>query len=353
MSQVRVMHFLNQFFAGIGGEEKADTPVGSREGAVGPGKRLQDLMGGSAEIVVTAYCGDNYFSEHHDETLQKILQIAQDQNVKLVVAGPAFAAGRYGHACAEVCHFLSTSAGLDGVTAMSTQNPGVDGYRQYKDRKVFLFPTAEELVGMEDALSKMAQCVSKLATGVTIGPASEEGYVPRGIRVLEFVSKNGAERAVDMLVDKLAGRSFITEIPVESLEKIPVAPRITNLKDVCLALVATGGVTTEGNPAGFKSYHNTQWRKYSIDKLDSMLDAKWDVVHGGYNTVFMRNNPNYGVPLDVCRELEREGAFARLYPYFYGTTGVSTWLSAMQDAGKEMVLDMKAEGVDAVLLVST
>ena len=33
----RIVHYINQFFAGIGGEEKADFRPESREGAVGPG----------------------------------------------------------------------------------------------------------------------------------------------------------------------------------------------------------------------------------------------------------------------------------------------------------------------------
>ena len=94
-------------------------------------------------------------------------------------------------------------------------------------------------------------------------------------------------------------------------------------------------------------------KKYSIDKLDSMTDAKWDIIHGGYNITFMAGNPNYGVPLDVCRALEREGVFASLYPCFYGTTGVGGWITAMRAIGREMAQDMKTEGVDAVLLVST
>ena len=90
MSQLRVMHFMNQFFAGIGGEEKANTPVGSFEGQVGPGKRLQELLGKSAEIVVTTYCGDDYFADHSQEAIDFIKKLAQDQKVSLVVAGPAF-----------------------------------------------------------------------------------------------------------------------------------------------------------------------------------------------------------------------------------------------------------------------
>ncbi|MCD5410636.1 MAG: glycine/betaine/sarcosine/D-proline family reductase selenoprotein B, partial [Clostridiales bacterium] len=37
MSKKRVIHYINQFFAGIGGEEKADIKPEIREGFVGPG----------------------------------------------------------------------------------------------------------------------------------------------------------------------------------------------------------------------------------------------------------------------------------------------------------------------------
>ena len=41
---MKIIHYLNQFFAGIGGENKADVPVGLIEGAVGPGKRLNEYV---------------------------------------------------------------------------------------------------------------------------------------------------------------------------------------------------------------------------------------------------------------------------------------------------------------------
>lgn len=351
--KVHVLHYLNQFFAGMGGEDKAGVPVGSIGGAVGPGKRLQELFGNKAEIVVTAYCGDNYFNEHHDEVLASILKIAKEHNVKIVVAGPAFFAGRYGFACVEVCHVVSTSLGLDCVTGMSIDNPAVAGYKQYKDRKAFCLPAAQDVTGMEDALSRMAEFVSKLAVSSVIGPASQEGYIPRGIRVSAITDKSGAKRAVDMLLDKVAGRPFATEIPVERFEKVPVAPRILNLGESQIALATTAGVVPQGNPDKFKSGFQTMWRKYPIGKLDSMQDASWDVLQLGMSTVFMINNANYGVPLDVCREMERENVFKRVYPSFYSTVGVVGSVMAMQVIGREMVLDMKAEGVDAVILVST
>ena len=351
--KVRVMHYLNQFFAGIGGEDKADVSVDSIKGAVGPGKRLQELLGNSAEIVVTAYCGDNYFNEHQDEALASILKIAKDNDVRMVVAGPAFTSGRYGCACAELCHAVSTSLDLNCVTGMHIDNPGLDIYKDYKDWKVFCLPTAGDVKGMADALLRMSKFALKLATGSTIGLAADEGYIPRGFRLCEVVNKTGAERAVDMLLAQLAGRPFVTEIPNVSTELVPVAPRIKEPTKARLALISTTGVVPQGNPDGFKIFANTEWRKYSIGEINSMTDAKWDVVHGGYETTAMRNNPNYGVPVDACRALEKEGVFKELYPYYYATVGVVARIPAMEAIGKAIAQDVKAEDIDAVLLVST
>ena len=41
---VRVVHYLNQFFAGIGGEELANVAVRLIQGPVGPGRLLQTLL---------------------------------------------------------------------------------------------------------------------------------------------------------------------------------------------------------------------------------------------------------------------------------------------------------------------
>ena len=60
----RVVHYINQFYAGIGGEDKADqTPLFKTE-LVGPGVGLAKELEGKAEIVGTVVCGDGYYGEH-------------------------------------------------------------------------------------------------------------------------------------------------------------------------------------------------------------------------------------------------------------------------------------------------
>jgi glycine reductase complex component B subunit gamma len=353
MSQLRVMHFMNQFFAGIGGEDKADTPVGSFERPVGPGKRLQELFGKSAEIVVTAYGGDDYFAGHSQEAIDFIKKIVQDYKVSVMVAGPAFSSGRYGFSCAQICHAMNNLPGLVCVTGMHPENPGLETYRQYKDDNVYAIPTATSAAGMGEALSKMAQFVLKITGNSEIGPSAQEGYIPSGLRKDLWVTKDGAERAVDMILDKIAGKPFLTEIPGERLETVPVAPAIVDLAKARIALATSSGVILKGNPDNFKAHKNVQWRKYSIKNIDTMKNTDWDVLHSGFNNIFMQENPNFGIPLDVSRLMEREGVFANLYPFFYTTSGCNASVPVMQRLGKEMVSDMKAEGIDGVIMVST
>lgn len=71
MEKLRVVHYINQFFANIGGEEMADFAPELRNGAVGPGLAFSQAFGDAAEIVGTVICGDTYFNEHAEEATQK------------------------------------------------------------------------------------------------------------------------------------------------------------------------------------------------------------------------------------------------------------------------------------------
>ena len=76
---MKVVHYVNQFFAGLGGEDKAKTPPGRLDGAVGPGR---GLAAEGVDIAATLYCGDDYFAEHEDEALATLLGFLDDRFVK-------------------------------------------------------------------------------------------------------------------------------------------------------------------------------------------------------------------------------------------------------------------------------
>ena len=71
----KVVHYINQFFAGIGGEEKADIAPEVREGIVGPGLALNNFFKkNDAEIVATVICGDSYFAENMDSASEFVAE---------------------------------------------------------------------------------------------------------------------------------------------------------------------------------------------------------------------------------------------------------------------------------------
>ena len=353
MAAIRAIYYVNQFFAGIGGEDQADAALGFSEKPLGPARRFQELSNGAFEIVRTAYCGDNYFADHEASVLAAMSKVVKEHEIGFVIAGPAFGSGRYGFACTEIGHFMAASMGLPCISGMHIENPGVELYRQYKDKNFLVVPTSDGTLGMGDALQRMARLAVRIAKKETIGSADAEGYIARGFRLGTLADKTGVERAVDMLLTKVAGRPFSTEIPIQTVDEIPVAPPIVDLRDAHLALLSTAGVVAPGNPDGFKTNGNTQWKKYSIEQLNSMTDAPWDVWHGGYNTVFMHENPNYGVPLDGVRDTQKQGVVGKLHAYFYSIPGSFGQISVMQTIGKEILKDMNAEGINGALLVST
>ena len=130
MSKIRVVHYINQFFAGIGGEEKADHRPEVRDGAVGPGRGLQAALGADFEIAATVICGDNYFGENLDQATDTILEMVRRYEPDVFVAGPAFNAGRYGVACGTICKAVEERLGIPVLTGMYIENPGVDMFRK-------------------------------------------------------------------------------------------------------------------------------------------------------------------------------------------------------------------------------
>ena len=140
---------------------------------VGPGALLDRILGEDAEVVGTVFCGDGLFAENEEacaaEALARIKEFAPD----LVIAGPAFNAGRYGLACAAVCR-AAHEAGVPVVTAMHAENPGFPA----AGTNVHTVPAADSAVGMEEALEAAARLGLKLARGEEIRKRRRGGLSP-------------------------------------------------------------------------------------------------------------------------------------------------------------------------------
>ncbi len=346
---LRMVHFINAFYGGMGGEEAAQTPVRMQEGAVGPGRLLAQKLVGHGEVIATIVCGDGYFSEQEDEVVAWVGQRLQALQPHVFVAGPAFRSGRYGLACGRLC-LQAERLGISAVTGMHVENPGSDLFRA---KHLYIVATEASAVGMPQALERMAALAVKRGRGKPIGSAAEEGFLPRAVRRTMPTGRPAAARAVDMAIRKWRGEPYHSEIAIETSEVIPPPAPLQELTTTLCAVVTESGLVRTGNPDRLPAAGATHWAAYPMAGMERLVPGEWDAVHGGYDNTAALQDPNRVVPLDALRELEHEGQIGKLLETLFVTVGNLGSLNAMRKIGAEIAAELQRCGVGAVIVPAT
>ena len=238
------------------------------EGAKGPGLLLEKLFPQIA-ISHTLIFGDNYLAGDTTAGLARIHDLLaplfsdKHKQPELVLAGPAFNAGRYGLGCGAICKAIQEDFNIPAVTAMYPDNPGVDQFR----RDIFIAQSAENVIGMEDGVRKMVSLGLKLVRREKVNPG-EDDYIPQGRRQNVFADRTGARRAVDMLLQKIAGKPFVTEYPMPVFDRVEPAPPIKDIRQARLALVTSGGIVPLGNPDRIEAANAQRFGAYPLQGPD-------------------------------------------------------------------------------------
>ncbi len=345
---LRVVHYLNQFFGQLGAEEAASAPPQARDAALGPGMAINQALAGAGEVVATVICGDNYFIEEPTAG-DEVFALIEPQHPDLLIAGPAFNAGRYGIACAAVCKMAADRLGIPALTGMHEENPGVELYR----RDVYIVRSGASAHDMLPTVERMLALAAKLARRDAIGPARHEGYFARGATRLGLAAEPAARRAVDMLLAKLSGDAFVSELELPTFERLKPAPAIIDLTSARIALVTDGGMVPIDNPDGIEPIGATKFGVYELGGGDGVDRAAFHSIHRGFDVQYVNADPQRLLPVDVLREMEQEGIIGELHSLFYSTTGVATTMHNSRAIGAGMAQRLKDEGVQAVILTST
>ena len=346
---MRVVHYLNQFFGGLGGEEHAGTALATYEGPMGPGKFLEQLLGIDCQIVATLVCGDNYAVENQETLTAAVLEKVRTVEADLFVAGPCFLAGRYGMAAGSLCVAVQSKLNIPAITAMAAENPGADLYREF----LYIVDSGDNAAKMREVLTRMAALAQKHMRHEIVGRPRDEGYLTRGLIRDEFVERSSGQRLVDMVLRKVRGEPFESEMSPTAFAPVPKPPAIADLTKAKLMLVTDGGLVPTGNPDRIQGSAATRWGAYSIKNCQHLNGKDYEISHGGYDPQFVRQDPDRLVPLDVMRDLEREGVIGELHEEFISTSGLSNPLSNTRRMGREMAAKAKELGIDAIILTST
>jgi betaine reductase complex component B subunit beta len=345
----KAIMYINQFFGQIGGEDKADFAPEIKEGLVGPALELSKQI--DAEVTHTIICGDNFMGSNTEEAVNSILRFLEDKEFDIFFAGPAFQAGRYGAACGNICKAVKEKFNVPVITSMHIENPGVEMFK----KDVYILKGGHSAAKMRDDVMAMAKLGSKLLNGEELLGADEEGYYARGIRhqVWRKDGKPAYDRVVEMLIKKLNGEPFETELPISMPDRAPIAPAIKELNKANIALVTTGGIVPVNNPDRIQSASATRWGRYSIEGVDELKGGEYKTIHAGFDPAAADANPNVITPIDTLRAHEKEGKIGRLHNYFYSTVGTGTTQAEAARMAREIIPFLREDNVDAIILVST
>jgi glycine reductase len=267
----------------------------------------------------------------------------------LFIAGPAFNAGRYGVACGSICKAIKENLNIPVVTGMYVENPGADMFK----KDIYIVETANAATGMRQAIPAIARLAVKLAKNEAVGMPSEEGYIARGIRKNIFKSERGSKRAVNLLVAKLKGEKFETEYPMPNFDRVDPNPPVLDMKKAKVALVTSGGIVPKGNPDRIESSSASKYGKYDLTGFNDLTSETHETAHGGYDPVYANQDADRVLPVDVMRDLEKEGIIGELHRYFYTTTGNGTSVANAKKYSSTFAQELVKDGVQAVVLTST
>jgi glycine reductase len=348
---VKILHYLNQFFGGVGGEEKAGQELLLTSGAIGAGVVIRDALAQYDVEYATIICGDNYFHEQEAGALAAIHELAANFKPDVFLAGPAFNAGRYGLACAKACSWIRDNWRIPAITAMHGDNPGTKEI----GRHLFVIQTGASAASMQECLKRYSNLVETLLTD---DQAAIENFraeycldIPR-----RFTASSGRPdyvRAVDLVLAKLDNQPYESEIPRVESAQHAIPNMDVSLKNATVALVTEGGLVPQGNPDRLESTRGSKYLKYSIMGRADFKRGEFQAMHTGYDTSAVDQDPDRIVPLDAMRGLENSRRFKKLHDYYFVTTGTGALPSKMEDLGKGIAEDLARAGVNAVILTAT
>ncbi|MGI6756187.1 MAG: glycine/betaine/sarcosine/D-proline family reductase selenoprotein B [Atopobiaceae bacterium] len=349
MTKKAVVHYINQFYAGMGGEDTASVGLSVHPGAMGPGMLLEKSLGDDYEIVDTIVCGDNTIAEKPDEILPQIVKIVEDDHADLFVAGPGFNAGRYGLGCGSAVAAVTEQVGIPAVTALYAENPGTDLYKN----RGYILVSDNNAAHMRKVMKQLAAFAVRLVEHDTIKDGRTEGYHGSGPAPKIDYSIPSAKRGIDMLLAKYNHLPYHTEVVMPNHEQIPVPQLEKPLSECKVALVTDGGLVPKGNPDNQPPTNSRAFKEYSIQGMSTLKPEDWEVSHQGYDNAFVLEDPNRLMPVDALRELVSEGRVGALNDTIFSTAGVMTPMEKCRSFGEGIAKKLKEEGVDAVIETST
>ena len=267
----------------------------------------------------------------------------------MLVCGPSFGSGRYGYACGTLAR-EAARRGIPAVCGMHPESPGVLA----AEGAAYIVPTDDKVTGMRDALPRMAALARRLAAGEPLGSARAGGLsAARPAPQRDRATSTGAERAVDLLLAKLAG-DVRDRGRRRRFDDVPPPPPVTDMAAATVALVTESGLVPKGNPDRLESNRAHAWLSYPLEGVAGFEAAR---LGDGARRLRHQRRQRRPEPARAARRRARAGSTRAASA---GFTRRSTRRPATRprwrrrpSSAQEIAQRLREAGVQAVILTGT
>lgn len=166
------------------------------------------------------------------------------------------------------------------------------------------------------------------------------------------MDKTGAGRAIDMILARIAGEPWESEVLFSEYPPLTAAPAVKDVSKAKIALIGVGGLWRKGT-AKFPPVRCDRFAAYNIKGVSTLRSAEWGILHFGYQKDWILADPHRLMALPELRQLEREGRIGKINDTMYCFSGLGNRWGDMKKIGQGILTQLQAEGVDGVIMVST
>ena len=201
-----------------------------------------------------------------------------------------------------------------------------------------LFEYARQMLDLrQKAKEELYRFATELSGTVTVAASSIPGryFLPRTITAFQ-------KRYPDVKFD----------LRMPSFDRVAPNKAVKDLSKATIALCTSGGIVPKGNPDHIESSSASHYGEYCIKGVEKLTSETYETAHGGYDPVYANENPNRVLPVDVLRELEKEGKIGKLHDYYYATVGNGTAVASAKKFAAEYAQKLLQANVNAVIMTN-
>lgn len=154
---MKVIVILDQIQAGLGGKERADTPLGGQRIAMGAADTLEkNLKKVKGDIIGTFYCGTDYYRDNVDVVKRKFGKMAEKMGADVVVFGPTYDYPEFSAMACELALAIQTDTSIPVLVASAIEkNEAL--IPQFQDQLLIVKTPKKGGTGLQDSLDHLVE----------------------------------------------------------------------------------------------------------------------------------------------------------------------------------------------------